>query len=51
MPVATWDAIASHGPEQGVKSAGLRAEEVPRGVMGRSCLGDLTVWARLDSMD
>jgi hypothetical protein len=48
---ATWDAKASHGPEERVQSARLRAKEVPCRVMGSGCLGDLIVRARLDRVD
>ena len=51
MTEATGNAEASHGPEQGVQSARLGAEEVPRRVVRSGGLGNLIVRARLDRVD
>lgn len=48
---AAGNAVARHGPEEGVESGGLGAEEVPSGIVGGGGLGNLVVGARLDGVD
>lgn len=51
VSVASGNSIASHGPEQSVKSRGLLAEKVPSRVVCGGSLRHLTVRAGLDSVD
>lgn len=51
VTVAAGNAVARHGPEEGVESGGLRAEEVPSRIVGGGSLGNLVVGARLDGVD
>ena len=51
VAVAAGDAMAGHGPEEGVHGARLGAEKVPGGIVGGGGLGDLIVGARLDRVD
>lgn len=47
----TRDTVTGHGPEQGVKSRGLLAKEIPGGVMGCGGLRDFTIALGLDGVD
>jgi hypothetical protein len=51
MAERTWDAMASHEPEHGVKSARLRGEEVIGSSVGGATLGDLGLRLGLDRMN
>lgn len=51
MTITARDAVAGHGPEESVHSAGLLAEEVPRRIVSGGRLGDLIVRAGLDRVD
>jgi hypothetical protein len=51
MPVAPDDALSRHGPEQGVQSARLLAEEIPSGIVGGGSRWHLAVLLRLDRVN
>lgn len=51
MTVASGNAVATHGPEQGVQRSCLLAEEVPGIVVGGGGLGYLLIRLRLDAVD
>lgn len=50
VTVAAWNAVARHGPEEGMESGGLGAEEIPGGIVSGGSLGNLVVGARLDGV-
>lgn len=51
MTVAARDTVARHGPEEGMESSGLLAEEVPSIIMCGGRLWNFVVGGRLDGMD
>lgn len=51
MSVAPRDTVSGHGPEQGVKSRSLLAEEVPCRVMSGGALRNLTIGGWLDRVN
>jgi len=51
VAVASRDARAGHGPEEGVHGARLGAEKVPSRVMSSRRLGDFAIRARLNRVN
>ena len=51
VTVAAGNAVARHGPEEGVESGRLGAKEVPSGIVSGGGLRNFVVGARLDGVD